>query len=68
MSPVVGHKEPLSENKPIYFKGSFAVLSKHKFKTCSLLYNYLRKFMIGSTQKVKLDLVIFNLLLESECG
>ena len=29
---------------------------------------WLRKFMIGSTQKVKLDLVIFNLLLESECG
>ncbi|MBL4799496.1 MAG: hypothetical protein JKY50_18995 [Oleispira sp.] len=44
---LVGHKSPLAENKPLYFRGALGVLSKHKFKGSSLFFNYLRKLLIG---------------------
>jgi hypothetical protein len=44
---LVGHKDPLRENKPIYYSGSLGVLNKHKLKSMPLFYNYLRKLLIG---------------------
>lgn len=44
---LVGHKDPLEVNKPLYFRGSLGVLSKYKFRSIPLFYNYLRKLLIG---------------------
>ena len=46
-APLIGHRNPLPEFRYKYFKGSFGILKKHKFKTKSLFYHFARKFLIG---------------------
>lgn len=46
-APAVGHRDPLPEFRFKYFKGSFGVLKKHKFKNKSLFFHFVRKFLIG---------------------
>ncbi|MDC5705013.1 glycosyltransferase family 2 protein [Vibrio europaeus] len=56
-SPVIGHRDPLPQFRYKYYRGSFGVLSKHKAKTFTLFYQYLRKFLIGlvflSSKKIR---------------
>ena len=58
-APLIGHRNPLPEFRYKYFKGSFGILKKHKFKTKSLFYHFARKFFIGIVfllnRKIKLS-------------
>ena len=56
---LIGHRNPLPEFRYKYFKGSFGILKKHKFKNKSLFYHFSRKFLIGIVfllnRKIKLS-------------
>jgi len=46
-SKIIGHRDPLPEYRYKYYKGSFGVLGKHRFKSFALMLNYIRKLLVG---------------------